>query len=416
MKYSLYIVIFQLIVFCGTSQNLVPNWSFEDTIQCPDNHSQLTRTSDWYSATNGTPDLFHECNGADYGIPVNRTGIQSAHSGACYVAILTFKQFGLIHEYIQVKLTDTLIFGKKYLISFFVNLADSVAFATNDIGIYFSSDSFYSSAGTYLALTPDIVNTGTNPLTSKTDWKEISGSYIANGDETHITIGNFSLDSLIDTVYVGGKWTDSYYYIDDVSVFLDTCSNYTTINDTICEGDSIYVAGKYYKNAGIYNDILLNADSCDSIITTNLVVHPAYTINEDTIIMQGDSIYIAGAWQKLQGTYNDSLQTIKLCDSIIITNLTIIPLPENDSIIIYNTFTPNGDGTNETFYIKNITKHPDNKLTVFNRWGSVVWEKTGYMNEWEGTDIDNEKLAAGVYYYILAVDDEKYKGYVLIIK
>jgi hypothetical protein len=50
----------------------------------------------------------------------------------------------------------------------------------------------------------------------------------------------------------------------------------------ICEGDSILLAGKYQKLSGIYYDTLVTSNDCDSIITTTLVVKPIILDNKTT--------------------------------------------------------------------------------------------------------------------------------------
>ena len=60
----------------------------------------------------------------------------------------------------------------------------------------------------------------------------------------------------------------------------------------------------------------------------------------------------------------------------------IVTVEESDSLFIYNTFTPNGDGDNDNFYIGNIEKFPDNTLTVFNRNGRIVYNAHPYTNNW----------------------------------
>ncbi|MBN2745898.1 MAG: choice-of-anchor L domain-containing protein [Bacteroidales bacterium] len=67
-----------------------------------------------------------------------------------------------------------------------------------------------------------------------------------------------------------------------------------------------------------------------------------------------------------------------------------------DEIEIPNVITPNGDGANEVFYIKNIDKLEWSRLVIYNRWGKAVYRTEHYKNDW---DADN--LADGVYYYIL---------------
>ncbi|HAW18726.1 MAG TPA: hypothetical protein DCX14_00950 [Flavobacteriales bacterium] len=66
---------------------------------------------------------------------------------------------------------------------------------------------------------------------------------------------------------------------------------------------------------------------------------------------------------------------------------------------IPNVITPNGDGINDAFYIGNVTNFPDAQLTIFNRWGTKVYESKPYLNEW--TPIE---MSAGVYFYILTSD------------
>ena len=56
---------------------------------------------------------------------------------------------------------------------------------------------------------------------------------------------------------------------------------------------------------------------------------------------------------------------------------------------------PNGDGYNDFFIIKDIEQYPQNKLSVFRRDGIVIYEKANYQNDWTA-----ENIPEGVYYYI----------------
>ncbi len=64
--------------------------------------------------------------------------------------------------------------------------------------------------------------------------------------------------------------------------------------------------------------------------------------------------------------------------------------------------TPNGDGLNDFFHIDNIERYPDNTLIIVNRWGSEVYRKVNYKNEWDGT-YNGSVVPTGVYFYILTV-------------
>ncbi|WP_157209080.1 T9SS type B sorting domain-containing protein, partial [Mariniflexile maritimum] len=80
-------------------------------------------------------------------------------------------------------------------------------------------------------------------------------------------------------------------------------------------------------------------------------------------------------------------------------------------LIVFNEFSPNDDGTNDTFVIGCIENYPNNKLEIYNRWGNIVYQKRGYNNEFNGTSNGratmnvSEKLPVGTYYYILDLGD-----------
>lgn len=74
------------------------------------------------------------------------------------------------------------------------------------------------------------------------------------------------------------------------------------------------------------------------------------------------------------------------------------------TLIFAEFFSPNGDGHNDTFVIKNIEEFPINQLHVFNRWGEKVYEAEPYMNDWDGTvNTQNQVLGNtvpdGTYFY-----------------
>jgi len=69
---------------------------------------------------------------------------------------------------------------------------------------------------------------------------------------------------------------------------------------------------------------------------------------------------------------------------------------------IPNVITPNGDGYNDLFKIRNLDKYTNNTLTIANRNGQVVFETNNYQNNWDAQNLD-----AGTYYYILSYKDNK---------
>lgn len=74
-------------------------------------------------------------------------------------------------------------------------------------------------------------------------------------------------------------------------------------------------------------------------------------------------------------------------------------VPAPCQVEIPNIFTPNGDGKNEFFEIKNINQHANNTVQIFNRWGKEVYSASGYNND--SKKFDGKDLPDGVYFYII---------------
>jgi gliding motility-associated-like protein len=78
---------------------------------------------------------------------------------------------------------------------------------------------------------------------------------------------------------------------------------------------------------------------------------------------------------------------------------TIQPLVPPD-LIIPNTFTPNADGINDRWVIKNIENAPNCIVDIFNRAGQKVFTSIGYGASWDGS-YKNINAPVGAYYYII---------------
>jgi large repetitive protein len=98
-------------------------------------------------------------------------------------------------------------------------------------------------------------------------------------------------------------------------------------------------------------------------------------------------------------------------DSVLVT------VHKSGTLVFYNTFTPNGDGQNDTWYIGNIEKYPNNVMKIFNRNGQLVFRQEAYMNTWDGKSFGQD-LPAATYFYVLDPGDgsDTYNGTVTIIR
>ena len=122
------------------------------------------------------------------------------------------------------------------------------------------------------------------------------------------------------------------------------------------------------------------------------------------------------------------------CDTTFSSNIIVLPV----KLKIPNVFTPNGDGINDFFIIDNDPtggteedkdettrgfEHESynplrdyylrTELTIFNRWGRVVYKSSDYRNDWDGGNLPD-----GTYFYVLECvgerDNHRYQGSVAI--
>lgn len=92
--------------------------------------------------------------------------------------------------------------------------------------------------------------------------------------------------------------------------------------------------------------------------------------------------------------------TIRACDEAGACTENIISIEVNSEIQIYNAVAPNSSGDNKFFRILNLPT--DNKVSIFNRWGDVVFNVNGYDNsavKFEGVGNNGNALTSGTYFY-----------------
>ncbi len=79
--------------------------------------------------------------------------------------------------------------------------------------------------------------------------------------------------------------------------------------------------------------------------------------------------------------------------------------------------TPNGDFLNDQWIIENIEDFPEAEVTLYNRWGNIVFKTTNYDQTFQGLS-EGADLPAAVYYYVINLNyrDYKYKGSLTIMR
>lgn len=231
MKKTITLILLSLTFFCK-AQNLVNNWSFEDTISCPLGLGDITKASGW-SSYKETPDYFNSCNtdtiGTSFaGVPENYFGYQNAKSGNAFTGFYVYYPNTLNYrEILGSQLSAPLNIGQKYFVSFFINRASrevlpnhNINIATNKIGARFTNTLFsYNS--------PIEINNWAHIFTDSiisdtTNWVKISGSFVADSAYQYIAIGNFFSDSATSHISFDTISFAAYYFIDEIRVSTDS--------------------------------------------------------------------------------------------------------------------------------------------------------------------------------------------------
>ena len=144
-----------------------------------------------------------------------------------------------------------------------------------------------------------------------------------------------------DSMYFGGMiFYESGIYTDSLRTsygcdslihyqFLALAPVYNNLFVSICEGERFQIGEQFYSTQGNYTDTLLAFNGCDSIVITQLEVLPAYETTSAKTICEGERIYFAGAIRTESGTYTDSLRTSGGCDSILHMDLLVTPYQQH---------------------------------------------------------------------------------------
>lgn len=223
---------FFIITLHISAQNLVLNPSFEEhsSYKCIVNLGGFNRSiMDWSIPNHGSTDFFDACSKV-MGIK-NYNGFQKPKTGTSYAGMYFYTNKNY-REYIQGHLSETLVKGKKYKMTFYLSLADKSSFALKDIQVLITQEKLkpcYQSNSCEKAIKPSKAtnkkfeiysNTEDIYFSNKESWIEYSFEFTAEGYENYFSIGNFYRNAKTQkqSVLSTSEFYFSYYYIDDVSI------------------------------------------------------------------------------------------------------------------------------------------------------------------------------------------------------
>lgn len=147
---------------------------------------------------------------------------------------------------------------------------------------------------------------------------------------------------------------------------------------------------------------------------------PGNTAGPFTIDLWGSSVqpgnpfcYVITAHDGIWTGSPDEYPTTCCTDSVQVRCLPIPDCSKQDSccccipstVQVPTGFSPNNDGLNDFFVVQGIDKCKHATLTVFNRWGNIVYQKDDYDNSWDGTNDQGNDLPQGTYFVLLTLHD-----------
>ncbi len=210
--------LFGFFCFGLSSQiNLVPNSSFEDTVNCPQDVDDVFKCKFWSSYRN-SPNYFNSCASYSIGIstPFNVGGYQVPKSGNAYIgaaSYITRTNFPNYREFLGAKLTNTLILNQKYFFSMKCVATKSIWGPSNcyssKLGVNFSKTS-------YTPFNPYLINNtakvfANSIINDTVNWKTIKGSFISDSSYQYIIIG-MVFRSILGITDIIVDWCLKYFW------------------------------------------------------------------------------------------------------------------------------------------------------------------------------------------------------------
>lgn len=197
----------------------------------------------------------------------------------------------------------------------------------------------------------------------------------------------------------GAYYDNSWNGSDDSYILKTSPVSFTELNPIICQGEVFTVGSHIYQTSGIYMDTLASVSSCDSVILTNLLIKPLPMLNlgSDTVICNGQIIDL-----KIDSCYTNYLwQDGSLNNCFIVSEAGIYwVLVNNDGCVNSDTITVTVEGncnTNQVFYIPNIFSPNDdgNNDVLYVRGENIIELHFAVYNRWGNKVFECDDISQG---------------------
>lgn len=211
------------------SENLIQNGSFESLNGKARKLGSIEVATGWVSPTGVRADLFTPvAKVEDINTPENIYGVEEPKDGQNYAGIVAYSYNDKMpRTYLMTKLDAPMKKGMTYCVTFNVALAELSKYAVSEIGANVSKKPFGTDEKSSIIDKTHIMHPRQKVFNGMYGWDLICGSYVAEGGEKYITIGNFTNNKDIEPTKSkkpadirGTQIIAAYYFVDDVSVTL----------------------------------------------------------------------------------------------------------------------------------------------------------------------------------------------------
>ncbi len=223
-------------------------------------------------------------------------------------------------------------------------------------------------------------------------------------------------DSLTLSAQVTGTAPFTFQWFDENGIPLGTEASQTL---PVVPNDTLNYAVQVNSAAGCV---------ASDTATVSTVRTPLVDAGPDTSIVIGESVTIGGSPTSDFGgstylwtpgnTLDDStsanpeaspevttVYTVLVTNLLGCTNTQAMTVNVSTGFDYPSGFSPNGDGANDTWQLDFLSKYPDCRVDIYNRWGQLVFSSDGYAEAWDGT-FEGEDLPVGTYYYVIDLGRE----------
>lgn len=260
------------------------------------------------------------------------------------------------------------------------------------------------------------VQNGTCPstLSNVAELTVIAGSdagFIVGED----TVCNAEADSLLSINAYYGTIQSWIYSSDSGDTWINANDNNASYSYAALLGYTIFGA-------------VVQEGSCPSDTTFHpiIVLPTSVSGGPNVTIFEGDSIQLQGSggvsyvwtpssyidsdlnqspivWPITDMTYSVEVTDQYNCKDTAFVLVTVNP--NLDLITIPNLLTPNGDGYNDIWKIKNMETYDESDVHVFDAYGQLIYKSSPYLNDWDATNGNGDLLPDGTYFYIVILGD-----------